>query len=99
MVDDLLEELEKFIKRTKKVHKLLYQLAFIATGEGKERDVALEYLREMVEHGLITPRQMKKAIEDAKRYRGLIDLMARRPRGERYYRELEEGGEDNDNGY
>lgn len=72
MTDDaaeLLREAEKFAARIRKLHSIVYKLAFIATSDDVNAEEAYNYLKKMVEEGIITPSLMNKALEDVKRWR------------------------------
>ena len=64
-----IKEAEKLVKKYKIIDKVLYQLAFIATGDGPGKLEAIMKLRELVNMGIITEQQYKKIIADARRWR------------------------------
>ncbi|MEM3974637.1 MAG: hypothetical protein QW320_09745 [Ignisphaera sp.] len=66
---DLLREAEKFATRIRKLHSIVYKLAFIATSDDVNAEEAYNYLKKMVEEGIITPSLMNKALEDTRRWR------------------------------
>lgn len=64
-----LREAKKLVDKYKTIDRVLYQLAFIATGDGPGKLEAIMKLRELVEMGIITEQQYKKIIADARRWR------------------------------
>ena len=67
-----IEEIKQFIKETKNIQKLVYQLAFIYTSENPNREKAKQYLDELKEHGLTTESEIQKALRDVQRWRNRV---------------------------
>ncbi|MEM1925379.1 MAG: hypothetical protein QXK88_10630 [Desulfurococcaceae archaeon] len=80
MNEDLIKEAEKFIKEVRKIQKMVYQLAFIATSEDDEQaSKAHEMLKKLVDDGIVSERMVMKALEDVRRYRlYVLDRVKRR---------------------
>lgn len=77
---DLVKEARNFVKEVRKMQKLVYQLAFIATSEDEEQaSRAHEMLKKLVDEGLVTERMVLKALDDVRRYRTyVLDKVRRR---------------------
>ncbi len=69
---ELLEEIREFIKDSKELMKITYQLAFIETSEDTSASKASEYLDELVEQGIISREMREKAHRDVQRWRRLV---------------------------
>ena len=67
-----IEEIKQFIKETKNIQKLVYQLAFIYTSENPNREKAKQYLDELKKHGLTTESEIQKALRDVQRWRNRV---------------------------
>ncbi|MEM3975003.1 MAG: hypothetical protein QW320_11600 [Ignisphaera sp.] len=80
MNEDLIKEAERFIKEVRKIQKMVYQLAFIATSEDDEQaSKAHEMLKKLVDENIVSERMVMKALDDVRRYRMFIlDRMKRR---------------------
>ena len=82
-------EAKKIINKYKEIDKIIYQLAFIATGTGPGKLEAYKKLKELVDAGVMSEAQLKKVIEDARRWRQyrLKDTtsMIRREEEDEYY--------------
>lgn len=71
-VDELFSIAEELVKKSKRVMKVVYQLAFIVTSDSPDAKKAQELLDKMVEEGLVTKRQVWKAIDDVARWRDRV---------------------------
>ncbi|MEM4451455.1 MAG: hypothetical protein QW182_04530 [Thermosphaera sp.] len=80
MSGELIKEAEKFIKEVRRIQKMVYQLAFIATSEDEEQaSKAHEMLKKLVDDGIVSERMVMKALEDVRRYRlYVLDRVKRR---------------------
>lgn len=73
MSGELIKEAEKFIKEVRKIQKMVYQLAFIATSEDDEQaSKAHEMLKKLVDEGVVSERMVMKALDDVRRYRMFV---------------------------
>lgn len=68
-VDEIFSIAEELVKKSKRVMKIVYQLAFIVTSDSPDAKKAEELLNRMIDEGLITQRQKWKAIDDVQRWR------------------------------
>ena len=76
--EDIYHEAKRLVKRSKKVMRLLYQLAFIESSGSPDSDKAHELIEEMIKKGLITRAQYYKALDDVERWRKrVLDKMFR----------------------
>jgi len=68
----LIDEIKEFIKNSKELMKITYQLAFIETSNDLSATKASEYLDELVARGLISKEMREKAHKDVLRWRKLF---------------------------
>lgn len=85
-----LAEAKKVVKTFKELDKVIYQLAFIATGVGPGKIEAYRKLRELVEMGFMSEDQFRKVINDARRWREhrLKEFIPRKTPPDTYYEEM-----------
>lgn len=68
-IEDLLNEVSSFVATVKRIHRLVYQLAFVITSDGPGKEEAIQYIERLIEAGLVSPRFYQKALNDVKRWR------------------------------
>jgi len=68
-IENLLNEITSFVSYVKRIHRLVYQLAFIITSNGPGKEQAIEMANRLMEAGLVSPSFFQKALNDVKRWR------------------------------
>lgn len=98
-LEEIMRRAKELIKLEKEVTKLLYQLAFIYTNESPRKEEALRLMQRLAEMGLVSPKQITKAINDVKRWRKMRYRLSRDMEYETYthYNEAEKELRDMDN--
>ena len=71
---DIVNHAEMLVDLAKRIDRLVYQLAFVATSQGPLADIAGRLLDTMAQQGLVTKGYVAKAIEDVRRWRERLAL-------------------------
>lgn len=76
-LEEIMRRAKELIKMEKEITKLLYQLAFVYTNESPRKEEALRLMQKLAEMGLVSPKQITKAINDVKRWRKMRYRLSR----------------------
>lgn len=68
-MSETVEKADKLIKLVRKRQKILYQLAFISTSLNPASEEAKKILEEMIKEGIVSYKEVNKALEDVKKWR------------------------------
>ena len=66
---DLFDRARKVIEEVKHIQKILYQLAFVATSDNPKAKEAEEIINKLIEKGVVSDAEAKKALNDVTRWR------------------------------
>jgi len=66
---ELFDRARKVIEEVKHIQKILYQLAFVATSDNPKAKEAEEIINKLIEKGVVSDAEAKKALNDVTRWR------------------------------